>query len=212
MNKTMKFAGWPSITDVACPCKGCNGILRWAEAGHVPGYRICDGSKHRHHFALDGDRLIEQRERREKGTPVDRAAERDRLIAIDIANGRDHAERSIKSDGIDISAFWAGFTGSPGYGTGAAEKSYWSRLREIAADAVAEIDRIRDRLPRSLSLCNLHADGECMLYRQQVSGQLGGGTLLAKAEKILSTETSREILADQYAIMIGARRGYRVPK
>jgi len=32
---------WRSVTDVPCPrCK--LGIVRWAEAGHVPGYRICD--------------------------------------------------------------------------------------------------------------------------------------------------------------------------
>lgn len=32
---------WPAVTDVACPC--CDGgTIRWAEAGYVPGYRICD--------------------------------------------------------------------------------------------------------------------------------------------------------------------------
>lgn len=32
---------WPAITDVPCPC-GCGGTIRWAEAGYVPGYRVCD--------------------------------------------------------------------------------------------------------------------------------------------------------------------------
>lgn len=32
---------WPAVTDVSCPvCK--NGTVRWAEAGNVPGYRLCD--------------------------------------------------------------------------------------------------------------------------------------------------------------------------
>jgi hypothetical protein len=33
---------WPSVTDVPCPI--CNtGVIRWNEAGYVPGSRICDG-------------------------------------------------------------------------------------------------------------------------------------------------------------------------
>lgn len=33
---------WRAVTDVPCPaCK--MGTIRWAEAGYVPGYRICDG-------------------------------------------------------------------------------------------------------------------------------------------------------------------------
>lgn len=32
---------WPAVTDVPCPCD-CIGRIRWAEAGYVPGYRICD--------------------------------------------------------------------------------------------------------------------------------------------------------------------------
>jgi hypothetical protein len=32
---------WASVTDIPCPC--CAGTVRWAEAGYVPGYRICDG-------------------------------------------------------------------------------------------------------------------------------------------------------------------------
>lgn len=54
----IEFRGWESITDVSCPTRNCPGELRWAEAGYVPGYRICDccGS----HFALreDGLRLV----------------------------------------------------------------------------------------------------------------------------------------------------------
>ena len=42
--------GWDMVTDIACIVPGCPGSLRWAEAGYVPGYRICDccGS----HYAL----------------------------------------------------------------------------------------------------------------------------------------------------------------
>jgi len=34
---------WSTVTDVACPREACQGIIRWAENGYVPGYRICDG-------------------------------------------------------------------------------------------------------------------------------------------------------------------------
>jgi hypothetical protein len=34
---------WAAVTDVPCPLAGCGGLVRWAEAGFVPGYRICDG-------------------------------------------------------------------------------------------------------------------------------------------------------------------------
>jgi len=44
---------WVSVTDVPCPvCKG--GVLRWAESGYVPGYRICDRCGR--HFRADGSR------------------------------------------------------------------------------------------------------------------------------------------------------------
>ena len=34
---------WAAITDVPCPIDGDRGgIIRWAEAGYVSGYRICD--------------------------------------------------------------------------------------------------------------------------------------------------------------------------
>jgi hypothetical protein len=48
---------WDDITDVSCPIVGCEGTLRWAEAGYVPGYRICDGRLH-HHFELLDERLV----------------------------------------------------------------------------------------------------------------------------------------------------------
>lgn len=34
---------WRAVTDVPCPALKCDGTIRWAEAGYVPGYRICDG-------------------------------------------------------------------------------------------------------------------------------------------------------------------------
>ena len=38
---TATAIGWESVTDVACPnCQ--HGIVRWAEAGYVPGWRECD--------------------------------------------------------------------------------------------------------------------------------------------------------------------------
>lgn len=43
---------WASMTDIPCPLR-CGGTLRWAEAGYVPGYRICD--KCNGHFLASGD-------------------------------------------------------------------------------------------------------------------------------------------------------------
>lgn len=33
---------WSSVTDVPCPITSCDGLVRWAEAGYVPGYRVCN--------------------------------------------------------------------------------------------------------------------------------------------------------------------------
>lgn len=47
---------WASVTDVLCPAcaaGGVEGMLRWAEAGYVPGYRICDGCGR--HYLARGD-------------------------------------------------------------------------------------------------------------------------------------------------------------
>lgn len=41
---------WPAVTDVPCPASRCDGTIRWAEAGYVPGYRICDACG-RHYMA-----------------------------------------------------------------------------------------------------------------------------------------------------------------
>ena len=42
---------WAAVTDVACPeCE--DGVIRWSEAGYVPGYRICDGCGR--HFLAKG--------------------------------------------------------------------------------------------------------------------------------------------------------------
>lgn len=43
---------WSSVTDVPCPIDSCDGIIRWYEAGYVPGYRICDKCKR--HFMAKG--------------------------------------------------------------------------------------------------------------------------------------------------------------
>lgn len=43
---------WAAVTDVPCPvCP--TGALRWAEAGYVPGYRVCDGCGR--HYLAHGD-------------------------------------------------------------------------------------------------------------------------------------------------------------
>jgi hypothetical protein len=58
---------WAAVTDVPCPC--CDGgTIRWAEAGYVPGYRICDGCG-RHFLAggtAEAPTLIRFGDRREK--------------------------------------------------------------------------------------------------------------------------------------------------
>jgi hypothetical protein len=43
---------WESVTDIPCPIGSCDGLIRWAEAGYVAGYRICD--KCGRHFLAKG--------------------------------------------------------------------------------------------------------------------------------------------------------------
>jgi hypothetical protein len=43
---------WADITGVPCPVDGCHGTLGWAEAGQVPGYRVCDAG---HRFYSRGE-------------------------------------------------------------------------------------------------------------------------------------------------------------
>lgn len=43
---------WASVTAIPCPLPECDGTVQWAEAGYVPGYRICD--KCGHHFLASG--------------------------------------------------------------------------------------------------------------------------------------------------------------
>ena len=43
---------WGAVSDVPCPV--CSkGLITWAEAGYVPGYRICFGCKR--HFLARGN-------------------------------------------------------------------------------------------------------------------------------------------------------------
>jgi len=44
---------WPAVTDVSCP-ECAYGTIRWAEAGYVPGYRVCDGCGR--HYVAGGTR------------------------------------------------------------------------------------------------------------------------------------------------------------
>ena len=56
---------WRVVTNVPCPAAGCAGLIRWAEANHVPGWRICDGCG-RHYLAQgtgDAPSLIYMRRR-----------------------------------------------------------------------------------------------------------------------------------------------------
>ncbi|OFW37671.1 MAG: hypothetical protein A3J29_06260 [Acidobacteria bacterium RIFCSPLOWO2_12_FULL_67_14b] len=52
MRPTVYLDYWSAVTDVPCPADACTGTIRWAEAGYVPGYRICDGCGR--HYQADG--------------------------------------------------------------------------------------------------------------------------------------------------------------
>jgi hypothetical protein len=59
---------WASVTDVPCPATPCAGRVQWAEAGYVPGYRICDTCG-RHYLAkgtVDAPTLVRCGTRRSK--------------------------------------------------------------------------------------------------------------------------------------------------
>jgi uncharacterized protein YbaR (Trm112 family) len=86
---------WVSVTDVPCPvCKG--GVLRWAESGYVPGYRICDRCGR--HFRADGSRerpaVIE--EENQGGWLADQLMEYRRTLAAKL---KSYGAVLIQSDG-----------------------------------------------------------------------------------------------------------------
>lgn len=51
---------WAAVTDVPCPCGA--GMIRWAEAGFVPGWRQCDncGTHWRAKGTAKAPTLVEQ--------------------------------------------------------------------------------------------------------------------------------------------------------
>ena len=53
MPSVNQYDYWLSVTNVPCPSKNCNGTIRWAEAGYVPGYRICEQCGR--HFLAEGN-------------------------------------------------------------------------------------------------------------------------------------------------------------
>lgn len=59
---------WGSVTDIPCPvCE--SGNIQWAEAGYVPGYRVCNKC-HRHFLAggnSEDPKLITTGRRRKYG-------------------------------------------------------------------------------------------------------------------------------------------------
>lgn len=58
-------AYWAAVTNTPCPMRHCRGLIRWAEAGNVAGYRICD-SCHRHFLAAGN----EEKRLRSKSQPL----------------------------------------------------------------------------------------------------------------------------------------------
>lgn len=81
MATTTYGGGWPGVTDVPCP-RGCGGTLRWAEAGYVPGYRICDLCEARYLGDPASGRLTRQPGRARRVTAARR---RDRQALLDAA-------------------------------------------------------------------------------------------------------------------------------
>ncbi len=69
IKRTIEFTGWESVTDVPCTFR-CDGTIRWAEAGYVPGYRICDDCGR--HFEVGGG-VLRPNGRRDRVTAKDRA-------------------------------------------------------------------------------------------------------------------------------------------
>lgn len=95
---------WAAVSDVPCPIEGCAGIIRWAEAGYVPGYRICDGCGR--HFIADGTAdapvLLRCGQQRSRVDPLSRIrcdveawlwarneAKNEDVLTVDAAHARD---------------------------------------------------------------------------------------------------------------------------
>jgi hypothetical protein len=49
-----KKAGREQVNEIPCVQAHCPGLLRWPEAGYLPGYRVCDCCGH--HYAFDARR------------------------------------------------------------------------------------------------------------------------------------------------------------
>ena len=93
--QTSEHKGWESVTDVPCP--GCQvGIVRWAEAGFVPGWRECDTCGRQ--FMGDpatGD-LNEQRAPTHGVSPERIAEVRDRRSKVAEATTKQECEFAVK--------------------------------------------------------------------------------------------------------------------
>lgn len=204
---TMKFSGdWATITDVPCPCSGCDGVLRWDEAGYVPGHRRCDGTT-QHVFRLEGGVLVHYDSHANPHGPPDRQAERRQLVAEDRRAAAAAAVDAVGIDGINVSAYW--INQGCGYGTPEAPQAYRGRLHEVEPELIAEWERLTSLLPPSVASLSVFRDGQVMLYRNGVRSQeLHGGTWLVDAAAIVAGRQNE--LAATYFERIGAERGYRV--
>lgn len=194
----MNTRGWASVTDV--PCTYCHvGILRWAEAGRVPGWRECDacGAQYlcdpatgqrkcmRRGRRVTARRLAEVRAQREAAART--ASERDARL------GREAAERDLGGSyhGDDYHAF------SPFRPDGAYRRAYEDTWRAGATPAAIDVIA-RVSLPDCAELVAVRRDGRAVVvFNKRRADGLSGGTWTAATEALIAACAMRPRDSDE---------------
>lgn len=202
---TITMQSWDDITDVRCPAPRCPGMLRWAEAGHVPGYRICDGSRH-HHWELDTEHVLRYAGRcspRPKASNHRIQAAREQCcLQMERESGERAAGKDIRVWGINISSYQPVDT--------ATDRAYTDSYRETMASLApalwAQAQHLSSLLPSCVSLLSLTHDGRALLYRVRGADGKFGGTWVVEAHNIRMIPDVPN--AEAYFSEIGAHPGY----
>jgi hypothetical protein len=193
--------GWESVTDVACP--GCKvGILRWAEAGYVPGWRICDVCERHYQGEPPSGKLVLKKRAGKRVTKkwiekalLMRKKNAELQLAMDIRLANEAAKRDLKGcyHGKDWHAI--GTYGDASWLGPKVAGAYWAAWRDGATeDAVRAIDIIGEScllpgwgighygIPFRPKVCAISKDGaSVVVYRDG-----GGGTYRQSLEDALA--------------------------
>lgn len=190
-------AGWASVTDVTCPfCRV--GILRWAEAGYVPGWRQCDACTAQYLGDPATGRL--QNKRRGKRVTAQRlaAAQAARqagieyLRQIDVKLGSAAGTRDLGGSWVGPDwHYYQGNVGDLGPDWLGAYNDAWRA--GATPEALAVLDEIGQQMPGCVSLSAISRDGQRVnLYHRRRADGLFGGTTIVSIEGLRRAVASQQ--------------------